>query len=150
MDCCLKLTKTSHIMCISNILTNLCFTKQKIKTKNTFASVFYSALVVKMYWQSIKKFVWALMVHNEFKNYFKQIPVPFKSSIYADFECNLKSVESYEGSYSKKYKDHIPYSFVYKLVCVDDNFSKIVVCRGENVASKFIKAILRGYEYWEK
>ena len=85
----------------------------------------------------------------EFKNYFKQIPVPFK--IYADFECNLKSVESYEGSYSKKYKDHIPCSFAYKLVCVDDNFSKpIVVCRGENVASKFIKAILRGYEYWKK
>ena len=25
---------------------------------------------------------------NEFKNYFKQLPVPFK--IYADFECNLK------------------------------------------------------------
>ena len=39
---------------------------------------------------------------TEFKNYFKQIPVPFK--IYADFECNLKSVESYEGSYSKKKK----------------------------------------------
>ena len=37
----------------------------------------------------------------EFKNYFKQIPVPFK--IYADFECNLESVESYEGIYSKKY-----------------------------------------------
>ena len=36
---------------------------------------------------------------TEFKNYFKQIPVPFK--IYADFECNLKSVESYEDSYSK-------------------------------------------------
>ena len=28
--------------------------------------------------------------------------MPFK--IYADFECNLKSVESYEGSYSKKKK----------------------------------------------
>ena len=38
----------------------------------------------------------------EFKNYFKQIPVPFK--IYADFECNLKSVKSYEGSYSKNIK----------------------------------------------
>ena len=38
----------------------------------------------------------------EFENYFKQIPVPFK--IYADFECNLKSVESYEGSYSKNIK----------------------------------------------
>ena len=38
----------------------------------------------------------------EFKNYFKQIPVPFK--IYADFECSLKNVESYEVSYSKKKK----------------------------------------------
>ena len=38
----------------------------------------------------------------EFKNYLKQIPVLFK--IYADFECNLKSVESYEGSYSKNIK----------------------------------------------
>ena len=28
---------------------------------------------------------------TEFKNYFKQIPVPFK--IYADFECNLKTVK---------------------------------------------------------
>ena len=39
----------------------------------------------------------------EFKNYFKQIPVPFK--IYADFECNLESVESYEGFYSEKHQD---------------------------------------------
>ena len=38
----------------------------------------------------------------EYKNYFKQIPVPFK--IYADFEYNLKSVEKYEGSYSKNIK----------------------------------------------
>ena len=32
----------------------------------------------------------------EFENYFKQIPVPFK--IYADFECNLEGVQTYEGS----------------------------------------------------
>ena len=38
----------------------------------------------------------------EFKNCFKQIPVPFK--IYAGFECNLKNVENYEGSYSKNIK----------------------------------------------
>ena len=38
----------------------------------------------------------------EFKNYFKQILVPFK--IYADFECNLRGVESYEGSYTKNIK----------------------------------------------
>ena len=37
---------------------------------------------------------------TEFENYFKQIPVPFK--IYADFECNLRGVESYEDSYTKK------------------------------------------------
>ena len=41
---------------------------------------------------------------TEFKNYFKQIPVPFK--VYADFECNLGSVESYEGSYSKISRSH--------------------------------------------
>ena len=49
----------------------------------------------------------------EFKNYFKQIPVPFQ--IYADFECNLKSGESYEGSYTKKYQDHIPWSLLTNL-----------------------------------
>ena len=86
---------------------------------------------------------------NELKNYFKQIPVPFK--VYADFECNLKSVESYEGSYSKKYQDHVPCSFAYKLVCVDDKFSKsIVVFRGENAAYEFIKAILKEFEYCKK
>ena len=38
----------------------------------------------------------------EFENHFKQIPVPFK--IYADSECNLRGVESYEGSYTKNIK----------------------------------------------
>ena len=74
---------------------------------------------------------------TEFKNYFKQILVPFK--IYADSECNLKSVESYEGSYSKKYQGHIPCSFAYKLVCVDNEFNKsIAVFRDENAAFRFI------------
>ena len=36
----------------------------------------------------------------EFKNHFKQIPVPFK--IYADFESNLRGAECYEGSYTQK------------------------------------------------
>ena len=84
-----------------------------------------------------------------FKNYFKQTPVPFK--IYANFECNLKSVESYEGFYSKKYQDHVPCSFPYKLVCVGDKFTKsIVVFRGENTAYEFIKVILKEYEYCKK
>ena len=82
----------------------------------------------------------------EFKSYFKHIPVPFK--IYADLECNLRGVKSYEGSYTKKYQDHIPCSFAYKVVCIDDRFTKpIVVYRGENAAYEFIKAILIEYKY---
>ena len=99
-------------MCISGIFTGFCFTKQKIKTKKKY---FCESC---LQWFSIKN---VLTKHKEvclsingaqsvrlekgtieFKNYFKQIPVPFK--IYAGFECNLKSVESYEGSYSKNIK----------------------------------------------
>ena len=40
--------KTSHSMCTSKILTDLCFTKQKPRTKNTFVKVVYSVLVVKI------------------------------------------------------------------------------------------------------
>ena len=56
----------------------------------------------------------------EFKNHFKQMPVPFK--ICADFECNWKSIESYQGSNSKKYQDHVPCSFPYRLICDDHEF----------------------------
>ena len=78
----------------------------------------------------------------ELKNYFKEIAAPFK--VYADLECNLESVESCEGFYSKKYQDHIPCSFAYKLVCVHEKFTKpIVVFRGENAAFKFIEGILK-------
>ena len=84
-----------------------------------------------------------------FKKYFKQIPVSFK--IYADFKCNLKNFESYEGTYSKKYQDHVPCSFAYKLICVDDEFTKpIAVFRGENATYKFIKAIFKEYQYCKK
>ena len=84
-----------------------------------------------------------------FKKYFKQLPVPFK--IYADLECDLESVETYEGSYSKKDPDHIPCSFAYHFVCVDDKYSKpIVVYRGENAAYELFKTILKEYGYCKK
>ena len=83
------------------------------------------------------------------ENYFKQLPVPFK--IYADFECNLSDVESYEGSYTKKYQEHVPCCFTYKIVCIDDRFSKpIVFYRDENAAYEFIKAIIKEYQYFKK
>ena len=85
----------------------------------------------------------------EFEIFFKEVPPPFK--IYPDFECNLKSVEIYEGSYSKKCQKHIPCSFSYKVVSIDKRFSKtIVVFRGKNAAYEFIKAIHKEYEYCKK
>ena len=88
-------------------------------------------------------------VTTEFENYFKQLPVPFK--IYVDFECIERNVESYEGSYTKKYHSHVPCSFPYKTVCIDDRFSKpIAAYRGENAAYEFIKAVLKEYHYCKK
>ena len=95
-----------------------------------------------------------------FKNYSKQIPVPFK--IYADFECILKKVDcdiiecnsiecNSNISYTRKNQDHIPCSFTYKVVCTDNKFSKkVVLCRGKNVVNKFIKSILSEYNYRRK
>ena len=63
-----------------------------------------------------------------FKNDFKQLPVPFK--IYADFECLLKGVEINDKNNAlctEKYQDCIPLSFTYKVVCIDNKFSKNVV-----------------------
>ena len=65
-------------------------------------------------------------VSIEFKKDSKQLAVPFK--IYADFEFILKGVKSNDqnnSSYTEKYQDHIPCSFDYKVVCIDDKFSKV-------------------------
>ena len=51
----------------------------------------------------------------------------------------------------KENQNHIPCSFAYKSVCVDDNFSKpIALYRGENAVYKFIEAIHEEYEYCKK
>ena len=48
----------------------------------------------------------------------------------------------------QKKQDHIPCSFAYKVVCVEDRFTKqIIVYRCENAAYKFIKSILKEYKY---
>ena len=51
----------------------------------------------------------------------------------------------------KKYQAHTPCSFACNRLCVDDKFTKIIVVfRGENAAFKFIKAILKEYQYCKK
>ena len=48
----------------------------------------------------------------------------------------------------QKNQDHIPCNFAYKVVCVEDRFTKqIIVYRDENAAYKFIKSILKEYKY---
>ena len=54
-------------------------------------------------------------------------------------------------SYTSKYPDHIPCSFAYKLVCVDDKFSKdVVLYRGKNAVYEFIQCIFKEYEYCKR
>ena len=91
-----------------------------------------------------------------FKHYSKQLPVPFK--IYTDFECILcptlsKGLNNSDKnvSYTEKYQDHIPCSFAYKIVCVDNKFSKdVVLYRRKNTACKFIGVVPEEYDYCKK
>ena len=142
--------KINHTMCISGILADLCVIKQKIKIKNILANVAYNVLAVKK----------ILIKHKEnyvikngkqsvklksgsigFKNYFKKLAVPFK--LHADFECFLKGVKSSDrnnnSSYTEKYQDHIPCSFAYKVVFVDNKFSKKVALSEEK--TQFISSL---------
>ena len=49
---------------------------------------------------------------------------------------------------TEKYQDHIPCSFGYKLVCVDNKFSKSnVLYRGENAAYILIKMMHEEFDY---
>ena len=71
-----------------------------------------------------------------FENYSKQIPVPFK--IYANFECILEKADgdiecSSNSLYTRKYQNHFPCSFTYKVVCVDNKFSKKLLCAEEKM-----------------
>ena len=47
-----------------------------------------------------------------------------------------------------KNQDHLPCSFAYKVVCIDNKYSKdIVLYRGKNAVFKFIRSIFKEYDY---
>ena len=60
------------------------------------------------------------------ENFERKIKWPF--TIYADFESILVSgdngKQNLNKSYTSKYQKHVAYSYGYKLVCIDDKFSK--------------------------
>ena len=94
-----------------------------------------------------------------FKNYHKQLAVPFV--IYADFESLTEKIStckpSDEKSYTEKYQRHTSCSFGYKVVChYDKKYSKdTVIYRGrdstsENAVSKFLQCMLLEVEDCQK
>ena len=132
----------NHIMSTIKILTHLFFTKQnKKKNRKWFCKsclqCFSDEKVLIKHKEDCLSVNGVQSVHVEkgtieFKHYFKQLPVPFKT--YDDLECNLRDAEIYEGSYTKEYHEHVPCSYAYKVVCIDDRFSKsIVVFRGKHL-----------------
>ena len=81
----------------------------------------------------------------KFKNYKKQIPMPFK--ICADTECLLKRINIDEGKYTKLYQKHIPNSIAAKLVCIDNWFTlPTIIFEGKTCINKFIKLIFTQQE----
>ena len=64
------------------------------------------------------------------------------------FYKKLRAVIKKNSSYTEKYQDHVPCSFPNKVFCIDNKFSKkVVLYRGKNAVYKFIKAILKEYDY---
>ena len=53
----LMITDCNRSMSIWKNVTDLCATRQSVKLKKTFASIVYNVLVVKKFWQNIKRFV---------------------------------------------------------------------------------------------
>ena len=77
----------------------------------------------------------------KFTNYEKQMPIPFK--IYANTECFLKGINSYEDENTIKYQEHIPNSIGGKLVCIDDRFTlPSIIFKGKDCINKFITWVL--------
>ena len=73
----------------------------------------------------------------KFTNYEKEVPIPFK--IYADTECFLKRIDSYEGEHTVKYQEHFPNSIGAKLVCIDDRFNlPVIIFKGKNCINKIL------------
>ena len=72
--------------------------------------------------------------------------------IHADFESSLVPQDSgnqnpYEF-YTNKYQKHVACSYGYKLVCVDDKFSKpLKSYLGEDAVYSFIKSMIKESKY---
>ena len=149
--------KISQIKCTLKILKDLCFTKQnknKIYICKSCLQCFNSKNVLTEYKevclgvngaQSVRLEKWTIMLTS----YFKQIPAPFK--IYPDFECTLKSVESYEGSYSKNIKMTFLVVLLTSLfVLIINLVNPLLLLEAKMLLMNLIKQILKSTSIVEK
>ena len=144
-------------MCASKISTDL-FHKTKNKNKKWFCrsclQCFSSESVLIKHKENCLSINGKQSVKLEkgiikFENYFKQIPVPFK--IYADFECNLRGVEIYEGFYTKKYQDHIPCILLINLfVLMIDLLNQLLFIEVKMLFMNLLKQFLMSINIAEK
>ena len=86
----------------------------------------------------------------KFKNFERKIKLPFM--IYADFESILvpedNGKQNPNESHSKKYQKHVAYIYGYKLVCVDDKFSKpFKSYLDKDAVYNFISSIIKESKY---
>ena len=81
----------------------------------------------------------------KFKNYTRKIKSPFM--IYLGFESisvpGNNGKQNPDESYTNKYQNHVGCSFGYKIVCVDDQFSKVYkLYLGQDAAHKFCTNVI--------
>ena len=86
----------------------------------------------------------------KFKNYERKIKSPFV--IYANFESTLapenNEKQNPEEPYTNKYQKHTDCSYGYKLVCIDDKFSKpFKTYLGEDAVYNFINSMIKESKY---
>ena len=82
-----------------------------------------------------------------FKNYFKQLPIPFV--VYADFECFTKSIETCKpnpaGSYTLGYQKHEPSGFCFYIKGIVPNIFKPIIYtkqrNSDNIAEIFVSKL---------
>ena len=86
----------------------------------------------------------------KFKNFERKMKLPFM--IYADFQSILvpedNGKQNPNESSMNKYQKHVGYSYDYKLVCVDDKFSKpFKSYLGEDAVYNFIISMIEESKY---
>ena len=86
----------------------------------------------------------------KFKTFERKVKSPLM--IYADFESILvpedNGQQNPNESYTNKYQKHVACSYGYKLVCVDDKFSKpFKSYLGKDAVSSFISTMIEEGKY---